>query len=581
MTDPYADRTVDQIYFGWSHEYNQHTVISSSLDVHGEGVWRKRLAKHVRLQPVGGGAAPARALSYLRFKDGDAIVCRFNKGYSQGRGNAHALLARSGKLTPELALRLATWTGWMDYSPSSRHLGPVSLDDLVNEATPAAVLTEGARAFEADLVHVVGRVLDNRDLPVSVIGCPDEYKVAVLWGMHAALEADPGRQRTFSTYETSHDATIENLPDIVFLPALPTSGFARRTLVDFNAPVPSSSEGHSRQLVERALNGVPVPQPVPPPVQAPVTVPMAEQRPQPPRPTPPASNGRVKDDRLGEAIARLLNPQTPQAFAAELDMLRRSYDPKAIREKVDAAELDRITGYIERTSTADMLGTLTEVLYGPGTADLSTANEARRHAKKMLAHCESGRFAETVMSAAGKGRGELAEAFFKRLDRPHLPASAGDRRGRRDRRLRWVVAAAGVLLLVLVFVLGILVGRPGPGEVANQPTPTTPAGSTTSTVEQPPRLSGTVEFPRVPSAHTVFAFLYANGQFYPQGKCDPVEPAGSWRCTEADDFELRDSKATFVAAIVSHREADRLSELRPDQSAGEWRWGTQKNVNTD
>ncbi|MFC7612884.1 hypothetical protein ACFQV2_03720 [Actinokineospora soli] len=580
MTDPYADRTVDQIYFGWSHEYNQHTVISSSLDVHGEGVWRKRLAKHVRLQPVGGGAAPARALSYLRFKDGDAIVCRFNKGYSQGRGNAHALLARSGKLTPELALRLATWTGWMDYSPSSRHLGPVSLDDLVNEATPAAVLTEGARAFEADLVHVVGRVLDNRDLPVSVIGCPDEYKVAVLWGMHAALEADPGRQRTFSTYETSHDATIENLPDIVFLPALPTSGFARRTLVDFNAPVPSSSEGHSRQLVERALNGVPVPQPVPPPVQAPVTVPMAEQRPQPPRPTPPASNGRVKDDRLGEAIARLLNPQTPQAFAAELDMLRRSYDPKAIREKVDAAELDRITGYIERTSTADMLGTLTEVLYGPGTADLSTANEARRHAKKMLAHCESGRFAETVMSAAGKGRGNSPRRSSSastartcprrrgpaRAEGPQAPLGRGRGRGAAARtgvRARHPRRQA----------------RPrGGGEPAHTDHARGLHHEHGRATAPPLRDRGV---PQGPQRSHGLRVPVRQRAVLPAGQVRPGRARGSWRCTEADDFELRDSKATFVAAIVSHREADRLSELRPDQSAGEWRWGTQKNVNTD
>ncbi|MFG1993037.1 caspase family protein [Actinoplanes sp. NPDC048988] len=262
MTSAAAVR-IDQIFFGWSTTGHRLAPLNWSFtEADASQRWFQRLRSHLRLLRVGGAELPDAALSYFSFEDGlAAVVRRVNEGDSAGRNNSHALIGPADALAAEAALGMSLWTGWRSDDPSPAILEPM-LGGALRQATRVAEkrLLPRLAGRSADLTGVLAQLLADPAGPISVIGCPDAARPAVLWGLAriAARIRLSVPDWSFSTYEDRHDAGVEDLPRFVFLPVLPQTGVSvGRTVVDVEHPSEQLAPHRERaeQLVRDLLQG--------------------------------------------------------------------------------------------------------------------------------------------------------------------------------------------------------------------------------------------------------------------------------------------------------------------------------------
>ncbi|SES36605.1 hypothetical protein [Actinokineospora terrae] len=179
---------VDQLLFGWRPGQGYDVVAASISDPQ---TWVDRLRPHVRLYGFEHIPPPADALSYLVFPDHTAaVVRRFNDGPTVGLGTTHALVGQQSDLTPETALGLANWAGWLQADP----LTPATLPDGV-----VAPAQEAIRRVQPRLAAL------TRTTPITIVGCPEDDKIPLLWCL---------RPRSFTTHHHTPEAGV----DVVFLP---------------------------------------------------------------------------------------------------------------------------------------------------------------------------------------------------------------------------------------------------------------------------------------------------------------------------------------------------------------------------
>ncbi|WP_158851428.1 hypothetical protein [Saccharothrix deserti] len=600
MTAPRSGDVIHQAFFGWSYDTTGHTIIASSFEGFGgsEGEehrrWLARLKDHVRLQPVDSVDPPQSALSYLLFGDTAVAMRRVRRGHSVGRGNAHALIGPASVLDVSRALGLGMlpperwiWEDTVDSGIRLATIAPTYFDDVpdVDDRLRAQIAK-----YRTELVTVLARLLDDPADPLSVIGCPDQLRPAMVWALRAAADQYLARQSShhrrwsFSTYEDRHDSSVENLPEIVFLPVQPsTTGVVRRAIVNLDRPpvqrrhtdvadrlvaelfgegvVPVVAVGGNAAVrpeflqhpdssgrpdrTDRSDEGVrdmsfpgrrdhqpsipyqPTPgEPVPPrPVHASV-----------PHSAVPSSAVPTREVRA-KGVDPLIAARSLRDFTTHLERLKR--DPwrrEQLREVLDVRAVDTVTRFVEVDARHELLHTFLQVLYGPGFEDLER-RDGRKHAAKLVAKCQSDQLATMLGSGAWQGgNDEISKAAFERWSqgsRPSAPVGHIARKlesARRSRRYPVVLAGVVVAVLAVVFLVGVLVGDSGSGEPAVASTvepssqvpvqPTTEAPAPT-TVDAPASLAeGTVEI-RLPSGSAkVFAFVRVDDSYYPQGVCE-------------------------------------------------------------
>lgn len=265
VPEPRSDNLVHQAFFGWSRDAGM-SIMASSFPIGSETQrWQRRLQGHVRLQPGPGTELPGHALSYIDFDDGTAaVVRRVDTGVSPGRSSAHVLIGSTAVLDVPAALALANWEGWRAKIDSMPWLAPVSPAFFSDIAHEFQLMQEQVRHCQSELIIVLARILERPGAPLSIIGCRDEYRLPVVWGLRAAADGylrqqfGIARRWSFSTYEVRHDVFIENLPEIVFLPVKPQLDVVVRTVIDLDEPeTVSRNTSLAERLVASMLNGSP------------------------------------------------------------------------------------------------------------------------------------------------------------------------------------------------------------------------------------------------------------------------------------------------------------------------------------
>jgi hypothetical protein len=513
VTDPQSDRFVQQAFFGWSHDVNSLVLLAHSFATEEEGHRYERiLGPHIRLQPVGNNAVPFQALSYIEFGNGTvAVLRRVRAGYSSGRNNSHALIAPGSVLDVQVALGLGDSPVWKDEVTPGQPMPPLSADHFTGGAAFDR-LTKRSAEFERDLVTVLTRLLDNIEEPLSVVGCPDADRLAMVWALGLASdqylrdELGVARRWTFSTYEDRHDVSIERLPEMIFLPAKPLSAaVVRRTIVDLGRePVESPNTARAAQLIDAYLKGVAYTKPkqvrqtsgaapgqVPPnsvshsgvlladgsPAQGGLRTSVAglgpdeprrlhegvRERPSPRKQTVPAEHNPA---------AALLRARSVLEFDAELERLEMAahlrHHREELREVFDLGALDTVTNFAEITAGREFLLRLLTVMYGPRFQDLGEPG-VLKHATGVIRNCRSDQLAVLLGESAVQKDGEaVRRAAFERWAAAGTPgkppltrrAARAMRPARRGRFLPVVAAVAAIALLGIVFLLGFLAGRP-------------------------------------------------------------------------------------------------------------------------
>ncbi|MET9225517.1 hypothetical protein [Lentzea sp. NPDC003310] len=602
MTDRRPDEVIDEAFFGWSLDTGEHTIVSSSLDARRAEMWRTRLQDHVRLQPVNGLEPPDVALSYLEFPDGHAaVVRRVREGFSEGRGNTHVLIGSVATLDAALALRLERWVGWKSAAPAGG-MGTNSVHYLRSCAADAPEPPlDLVRSLEKQLVAVIAKILEYPAYPLSVIGCPETSRLPLLWAVRRAAEnylerefPEHRRRWTFSTYEDRHGASIDNLPEIVFLPVVPSAGEAhRRLVVRFHEPVVDQSPlveiaGH---LVAGLLRSTPPPNrpPVPPPPVAP--------RPPEPRPsaapadlpsggvrvppsTVPASAVAVDPapprgmpSNLKEQLTTpLLNARNVTEFLQELDTLAHVPDRAQLRAAFDADTVNRAAEFVEIDTRFQLLNRFLQTLYGADLRDLQGAPEAQKHAGRLIRTCQSEQLSLMLGSAAARhGRPEIAQRVLDRALQLGGPLKPGPRRRVRG-VLPWAItrsqrvvllALAAVLVLLTAVLSGYFLGQNESADpVVGAAPATTSAVVESARQEQVPQLKfGRAQVAADPARSRVFAFVTAEGRYFPQQPCTPSEDGNStWDCAQTYVPPVKPgAPSELLAVVVPADQADGLT----------------------
>ncbi|MGQ0777877.1 MAG: hypothetical protein ACT4NY_26285 [Pseudonocardiales bacterium] len=255
---------IDQAFFAFQGGL---TIVASSLSSNDEELkWLARLRQHVRLQNHPETRLPSHALSYFLFSPEEAAVLRrVNRGDSVGRNNSHVLIGSPRVLTAGVALGLELWPSWQADPPEDRLMPRLQPGELDGGFDPAEQFRAQVRDRPGDLERVLGWLLEKPDRPLSIIGCPEEDRVALLWGLLEIGERDLAprglrRDWTFSTYETEHGDAIKQLPETVCLPARPFgTSAARRTSVDLtrSEPIPPRAANQARALVAQYIRNGP------------------------------------------------------------------------------------------------------------------------------------------------------------------------------------------------------------------------------------------------------------------------------------------------------------------------------------
>ncbi len=254
---------VHQINFGLQPE--GISVLGGTLSDDDMLFWRRRLQVHLRLQRFEGALPPETALSTFEFTDGwTAVVRRWNSGGTIGRNDAMALIARSAWLPMPVVLGLDQRFGWEAASKQQypfQKWDAEQLQELGHEG--ARELRAPARELHGLLRRTLGPLFDAPEQPLTIVGCSEEQRIPLLWGLHRLaarqlLDQNVRRLWTFSTYEAEDADSIAHLPAIVFMPERPVvSTVSRRTLVDVrvDGKVSPAGAGRARRRVDMFLAG--------------------------------------------------------------------------------------------------------------------------------------------------------------------------------------------------------------------------------------------------------------------------------------------------------------------------------------
>ncbi|GGP68682.1 hypothetical protein [Saccharothrix coeruleofusca] len=582
MTGP--DGVVHQLFFGWSTVHRQHTVMCHSFQGDEDmRRWAARLKNHVRLASTGGSDAPASAFSYLVFPDGQAaVIRRVARGRSPGRENAHALVGPVAVLTPPVALGLCLSTEagqpWQDEVAEGVSTYSFDPQYFARRADPAPVLREAASGLGGRLVNVVAQVLEQPDRPVSVIGCPERERLAMVWALRRALDGDrPARDRSadwrwsFSTYADRADDSVANLPWILFLPPRPTLGVSHRLVVDLARPVLGSRTPHARDLVA----GVFAEPSRTPAQQDPAQQEVAQHDLAPQGATQqdatqldavqqdvarqdvghpeeaqaahsplPDYGGAwaTRDDRPASAETAAetwssapsyrKGPPNPKAdlakpvlaatntadLRAELKLLAHDHPAVRIRENFDSRVVDKIVDFAELSAPRELVERLLETLYGPRCRDLLDPT-ARQHALKLIDGCRSDQVATALAAYAGEQNatdiGEAAYRRWLRVGRLRGPVSPGSRRVPRVAGGRGALLV-GVGLAAVLLLVGFLLGLlvASPAEQAGPTTAVPPVPQSSVTEAWPTTPPRTEPTPGQQLSGTVTAEVAADRRLF-------------------------------------------------------------------
>ncbi|PPK63783.1 hypothetical protein V5P93_005652 [Actinokineospora auranticolor] len=573
-----------QVYFGFSLDSNsnKHTMIARSFEgTNAADSWEENLRDHVRLMGMGHLTAPKSALSYLRFDGGlAAILRRFSTGYSEGRNNVHALVGNERVLTPTVAVGLADWPKWSTQAPSTR-LRPITAGQL-NSAVrlPSPDLLQHAR--NEILTVLTAMLAEPADRPVSVLGCPENSKLLLQWGLYlAARELMPERLWSFSTYEHRHVDGIPNLPEVVFLPMNPSSGIATRTIVDLTAPAP-----HPHQTAVDCVDAI-----LDDRRRRPTPRPSAQgHENQPVKAREPRVNQGLRTERL-DSVEALLRARTATELSNALDAAAREPDRERLRRELGPTEVDQVSASVEIYVRHELLAKLCQARYGPDLADLAHP-DVLTEAAKLIEQCQSEQLGRLLVRSRPS---ELAWAMANRWPTPApaprvepapqaaptpvaqvaqvVPAVRVVRWNGWVRRLAPTVAVLAVLSVV--FLLGVLVGRPEAASGASSPTatstpppptttPTTPTQSATQQAnprpETPdPKTANGIATAVVPQGFVLFGFVRTERGYYPQAACDLDSPPNGWVCTREIQVEGKYSaEDKFVGHLVPLEEVNTL-----------------------
>ncbi|HEV2781149.1 MAG TPA: hypothetical protein VGX25_17325 [Actinophytocola sp.] len=615
MTDHQPEEILDQVYFAWSHDSRGLDVRGYSFSSEPEAKkWLRRLEEHLRLQSVGEVEPPATALSYIECDGGlVAVLRRIAQGtLAPGRNDSHALIGPAGILDVPAALSLSNWKGWRDEPPATWTMPRVGSRSLPNTADAIVRLRRRARELERELGVVITRLLDRPTYPLSIVGCLDEDRLAMVWGLRQAAndyliqQHGVWRRWSFSTYQSRHDSSIKRLPEIVFLPVrLDSTGPVNRTIVDLDRDLADGRiSQEAGRLVARLVHGTALP--VAEPARDPVLVPSGvdgpahpsprQPNPAPLEPAPMAGDGasgghRVRDRGAVRSernpVAGLLGVRTVREFLGELNRLAEHWrwNRQVLRAALDVRAMDAIAGFVEVEARQELLSRLLKTLYGPDFEDLRDA-EARKHAARLVRDTQSEQLARMVGKAAATGGAQdIFAAAFDRWSAGGHPAGLIPtgrmaqiaRWARRSRRLPVAAAAAVIALLAVGFLLGRL------ADLAAQPSPAGSGGATTTSPTQAPVAGpgnepgsvspalGTATIGPVGSSQRVYAFTKVGVDYYPVGICS-TQDFSTWQCPMRQDET--GAQPQVVAVVVPNRQEPELraqaASRQPAKKGQDW-----------
>jgi hypothetical protein len=444
------------------------------------------------------------------------------------------------------------------------YLQPYAASYIADFAGNAEHLRQMAEQNEHAIGRVLSRLLDNPALPLSILGCPQQERLPMVWGLHMAADGylnDRGYPRawSFSTHEVSHDDSIKALPEIVFLPEKPLgAGVVNRTIVDLDA-VPAASENGevAGKLLASLFHGTPppVPKPVRESVYAtsgasgfgdPAFGDPAAMHPKQVHVEPRSGAHAAAQPPQPRRAEALLRARSVHDFERELyaleDLTKFAGNRQQLRAELDLPAMDTISAFVERKARLELFDRLLKITYGPLYEDIGQG-DGLEHATKLASQSNSDLLSLMLgRAAAGRRNGPVRDTAIDRAANGARPAGHAAPRPstRKMRRNQLLLSIAVVVLLLgIVFLLGYLVGRPS---AATQDTaPTTTAAPAGPPVQTPAPPAGPTSTPSAPAHITVeasadpnqviFAFVLYQGALYPQGPCTLQDDA-SWTCTQ-------------------------------------------------
>jgi hypothetical protein len=577
MTDPRPDDDIHQAFFGWSHDRGGLDVLDFSFSSQDEAKrWLRKLEPHLRLQPIPPHGLPPHALSYIDVENDMAVVLRrVNLGYSSGRNNSHALIGSASTLTVPVALNLDEWPGWQGNRPSLQRMETIPASTFAGFGGRTEQLYTRAMRLEHQLAVVLAKLLDNPGTPLSIIGCPDEDRLAMVWGLAAAADTylrQHGclRRWSFSTYEDRHDDSIERLPEIVFLPAQPQSiAQARRTIVQLSieAAVAGQNGTHAIHLVSHLLHDTP------PPVEEPMReVVSVQPGPRVPNNSRPDYSGSalerarpvgarfghaaqhhevVPAEYLTQMLADLLNAGSVKELHASLSRLEQATQQPQERERLRAAldvgTVNTVAKSAEIAVRQELIERFLHVAYGRDFGDLRHP-AALEHSAAMIANCESEYLARLLSKySSWAGEQNIRAAMFTRWAQKDPASTASPSpatrtsqpqqpvRQRRGLRMLAVTVAAVLGILGVTYLLGYLNGRPEPISTGGEPSSS-----------KLPTIGHAVLTPE--ENQQAFSFVQVGQSYYPQAPCAPVE--SGLQCTRHGTPPDQHQAAPELVAIL-------------------------------
>lgn len=621
MTESRREDVVQQAFFGVSLDNNKHTMITTSLPDSAIARWRNRLSEHTRLQPDRDGNMPRTALSYLTFEnEGDdewvAVVRRVSTGHSEGRTNAHALIGSASALNVPLSLALNSWTGWLTNPPSGVGMGSMNARYLA-EALAEPPWTAQLAPIEDQFIAVLAQLLDEPAKPLSIIGCAEQDRPAMVWGLREAVDAhaarDPhfarhGRRRwSYSTYQDRHDAGISNLPEIVFLTGLPGMGASHRAVVDLRRePQDSRSRDLACVLADSVLRDAPLPPSagsvetvakirlssgVPQRQHAAVRTgqrPVETTRVQPAEHSGQSRGGHVDvGSQWAKKLAEVDSLDQLQRELADLCRLEPA-ERAQLRGALAAGTLDRIADLVEVRVADDLIWQALCAVYGPDLQDLQDGN-AQKHLVDLGRRGRSERLGKMLAAVADKrGDADLMRAIVRRMvdggRRPSGPARL-KRASQPPPQVRgnWLLIIAAVVILLsllgVAFAIGLAVGQPS-SQVQPTVVPTTSPQQQVAPTEQqptvPPRpAAGTVHLEDPPLAsHVMYAFIQVGERFYPQARCTSEGVRVDWKCPETGDPVTTGGDRVGIPVPLAMLDELDTTAKAANYTAADRRWGS-------
>jgi hypothetical protein len=586
---------INQVFFSWSHDGPGLAIFAHSFaDPVDAKRWQHRLNPHLRLQPMAGHELPKTALSYLAFDDGYAAVLRrVDTGYSTGRNNSHALIGPVDVLSAPVALGLGQWSGWWDRAAEPR-MSWYRAADFGQFAEEAEHLQEQALMIEPKIRTVFTRLFDEPNAPLSVIGCPDAHRLALIWGLRLAAEEHLGsagvrRLWTFSTYENRHDVSADHLPEIVFLPANPAgASTVQRTIIDLQqAESVRTGQNNANRLLDVTSRGAT--ERIPSPAEHLAKEPEETQEvQQPAQPKPPQGNPSIElasaaqvanthqtgQKHPAKALAMAKTVHEFDAMLSQLEALAQfPENRKVTRDALTASTLNSITSLAEDKARQELYVRLLKAVYGQKLEDLQSP-EAIQHAANVI-QCSQSEVLARLVGQAGEtvGSGQIAEAGRVRWVAGGQQMAPAPGRWfdnvRPPRRFRLtplllVTVLAIVAVLVAVFLFGVQAG--GPDSDAAAAPPTEPSVSTSSVppstsvapapIVVPASAFEVVDDPQQTASKWVVAFLQSGAVYYPQALC--AKGNGTWQCMTNAQQAASDITADAIALAVPTKELPEL-----------------------